>query len=99
MIKRRILPIRRIVTRPAVRAESSLMRIIPDMTSLTIRRRSLEVCKRASASVTLGTNQALMFADQLEREIVFEIFPEPVHTIVAIEAGVSIFDGVREGES
>jgi len=39
-----------------------------------------------------------VFAGQREGKVVFEVFPEPIHAIVAIETGITICKRMREGK-
>ena len=87
-----------LVTGATINSEFSIVIVIPFMTGITICRRVREIGKSTSVGVTLRADHVRVFAGQLEGKVVFEVFPEPIHAIVAIETGITICKRMREGK-
>ena len=48
--------------------------------------------------MTFRADHIHMFAGQLEREVMLEVLPKAIHAIVAVEAGVTVFERMSQGE-
>ena len=72
----------------AIRAKTSLMRVVGAMTEIAILWRSLEIGQVSRIDMALNTNHFLVFPRQLElKHVVIEPFAKTIHPIVAIQAG------------
>lgn len=82
----------------AIVTETPLVRFLRPVAGIAILRRFLEIGKRSRIEMTLRADYSNMFTGQLEDKVMFEIFTKPIHAVVAIEAGITICQGMCQGE-
>jgi hypothetical protein len=79
------------VTGVAIRAKTSLMRVVGAMAGITILWRSLEISRISRIDMALNTDHFLVLPRQLElKQVVIEPFAKSIYPIVAIQAGCAV---------
>ena len=68
------------------------------MATGTVRGRVGEIGHGPRVGVTLGTGQFRVLPGQLERELVPEVCPKPIHAIMTCQTVRAVFDGMGLGE-
>ena len=86
------------VTGGAVGAEAPLVRFIGAVAGGAILRSARKIGKGPRIQVTLGAQHVDVPAVEPENKIVPEIFPKAIHAVVAVETGVAVGEGMRQGK-
>ncbi len=86
------------MTGGTIRTEAPFVWFICAVTGDTILRCILEIGERSRIEMTFRADCVDMFAGQLERKIMFEVLSKSVHPIMTVEAGITIFERMGQGE-
>ena len=86
------------VTGGAVGAEASLVRVVGAVAGGAILRSARKVGEGPRVEVAFGAQRIHVPALEPENKIVPEIFTEAIHTVVAIETGAAVGEGMRQGK-